>query len=236
MTGFSRRAWIVSLTVVGLLGLLLLMPLSVAASAMGIAARDVQGTVLSGALRDVSIGRVGIGDVNARLRILPLATGRVGFSLQRGDAPYAPGVSGLVGRSWSGFYADRLSATIDGGGIVRGLEGSEIRLEALSFAFANGKCIAASGVVRLSLEETALGTVLRGGMMGNAECRDGDLFLPLLSPSTMERALVRIKANGSYQATFLVNEPTPENALALGLAGFQPVAGGLRLVRSGKLG
>jgi general secretion pathway protein N len=235
MSSFSRSALILCMAIIAGFALLMLMPLGVAANALGITARHVQGTIMSGALRDASLGRVRIGDVNARLQILPLFTGRVDFSLSRGDAPHVPGVSGAVGSGWNGVFADRLTATIDGGGLVRGMDGSEILLESVSFAFANGKCSSASGVVRLSLDETALGSVLRGGMMGNATCRDGDLVLPLLSQSTMERAQVRIKANGSYQATFTVNEPSPENAAALSIAGFRPVAGGLRLVRSGKL-
>jgi general secretion pathway protein N len=235
MTSFSRSALISCLVIIGGFALLMLMPMSVAANALGISARHVQGTIMSGAMRDASLGRVSIGDVNARLLLLPLSTGRIGFSLLRGDAPNVPGVSGAIGSGWRGAFADKLTATIDGGNIVRGLDGSEIRMESVSFAFANGKCSSATGVVRLSLDETVLGSVLRGGMIGNATCRNGDLVLSLLSPSTMERALVRIKANGDYQATFTVNDPSPENAAALGFAGFQPVAGGLRLVRSGKL-
>jgi general secretion pathway protein N len=235
MTGFSRSTWIIFLSFMCVMALLMLMPLSTASNALGLTARHSQGTILSGALRDASLGRVKIGDVNARLRILSLFTGRLGFALQRGDSPMLPGVSGTVGSSLDGIYAEDLTATIDGGVIVRGMDGSEIRFNSVSFAFANGKCSAASGVVRLSLEQTALGAVLKGALIGNAECRNGDLFLPLLSQSTMERISIRIKGNGSFQATFTINEPSPENATALSLAGFQPVAGGMRLVRSGEL-
>jgi hypothetical protein len=115
------------------------------------------------------------------------------------------------------------------------MEGSEIRFESLSLAFSDRRCASASGVVRLSLDQTPLGQAMKGGLAGNAKCSNGDLFLPLLSASTMERAFIRIKADGSYQATFTVLEPSPEMATALNFAGFQSVAGGLRLVRSGKL-
>jgi general secretion pathway protein N len=235
MTGFSRTAWVAFLLIIGGVALVMLMPLGVAANALGISARHSQGTILSGALRDASLGRMKIGDVNARLQILPLFTGHIGFVLTRGDSAYVPGVSGAVGSGVGGIFADKLTATVNGGEAVRGLEGSEIRFESLSFAFSNRSCKSASGVVRLSLDETAFGSVLRGGMIGNAECRNGDLFLSLMSQSTMEKALVRIKANGDYQLTFTISDPTAENAAALALAGFEPVAGGLRLVRSGKL-
>lgn len=223
------------LVVFGLFALLLLMPLGFAAKAMGISARHSQGTIMSGALRDASVGSVRIGDVNARLSILPLFAGKIGFALQRGVAPYAPGISGSVGKGFGGIYADDLTATVDGKGLMKGLDGGQLHFETFSFAFSGGKCANASGVVRLSLDESALDAVVPGGMIGNAECRKGDLVLPLMSQSTMERALVRIKADGSYQLTLSILEPAPAMAAALGLSGFQPVAGGFRLVRSGRL-
>ena len=235
MNAKTRRAIIAAMLLLGLLAILLFMPLRIPASAAGIAARSSQGSIVSGSLRDVSIGRIRVGDVNARLRLLPILAGRLGFALQRGDAPFAPGVSGTVGRSFGGPFADQISLTLDGGSVLPGLEGSELRLEAVSFAFSGGKCQSASGTVRLRLQESALASVVRGGMIGNAQCSNGDLFLPLISDSTMERAAIRLKSDGRFQSTFLVSAPSAEIALALGSAGFQPVSGGFRLVRSGKL-
>ncbi len=223
------------LVLFGLLALLLLMPLGFAAKAVGVSARHSQGTIMSGALRDASLGSVRIGDVNAWLTILPLFTGNVGFALQRGAAPQTPGISGSVGKGFGGIYADDLTATIDAKGLIRGLDGGQLHFEKFSFAFSGGKCADASGVVRLSLDESALDAVVPGGMIGNAECRKGDLVLPLMSQSTMERAFVRLKADGSYHLTLSVLEPAPEIATGLNLSGFQPVAGGFRLVRSGSL-
>lgn len=235
MTIMPRRHVMGLFILFGLIAVLLLMPLRVAAGAMGLSARSSQGSVMSGSLRDASVGRVRIGDIYAQLRILSIFTGRFSFALKRGDAPHAPGVSGTLGRSLNGPFADRLSATLDGGGLIKSLDGSELRLESLSFAFAGGKCSSASGLVRLRLDDSALGAVIRGALKGNAECRNGDLFLPLISDSTMERALVRIKGDGRYQLRLLISEPSAEIGAALGLAGFQPVAGGFRIVRSGKL-
>jgi general secretion pathway protein N len=235
MTILSRTKWIAFGTVFAILSFLLLMPLGTAAAAFGVTARHSQGTIMSGALRDASVGGIRIGDVNAKLRWLPLLTGHIGFALQRGDAPDAPGVSGSIGTGLAGVFTDSLTASIDGGKLVGGMKGSEIRLESLSVTFSNDRCTSASGVVRLSLDNTPMGSAIKGGLMGNAQCSNGDLFLPLLSASTMERAFIRIKGNGRYQATFMVSEPSPETATALSFAGFQPVAGGLRLVRSGKL-
>ncbi len=235
MTVRKPLSLIGALVLFGLLALLLLMPLGFAAKAMGVSARHSQGTIMSGALGDASMGSVRIGDVNARLTILPLFTGKIGFTLQRGVAPHTPGISGRLGTGFGGIYADDLTATVDGKGLIKGLDGGQLHFETFSFAFSGGKCADASGVVRLSLDDSALDAVVPGGMIGNAECRNGDLVLPLMSQSTMERALIRIKADGSYELTLSISEPVPAMAAALGLSGFQPIAGGFRLVRSGHL-
>lgn len=235
MTRFLRAKWLAAYVGIALLSLILLMPLGTAAGALGLTARETQGTILSGALRDVEAGGLRIGDVNARLRLLPLFLGRFAFAVHRGDAAHAPGVSGTIGSGLGGSFAQDMTATLAGDGVIKGLEGSEIRLESLSFTFSGKRCTSASGVVRLSLDDTALGSVIRGGLMGNARCSNGDLLLPLMSASAMEKATIRVKGDGSYRASLIVTEPAPEIAVALGLAGFTPVAGGFRLERAGTL-
>ena len=217
------------------LALLLMMPLGFAAQKMGVVARNSQGTIMSGALRDASIGRIRIGDVNARLHLLSLLGGRIGFALERGNVPHSPGISGVVGQSINGLFADELTATFDGRALVKELDGAQLHFEKFSMAFADGRCSVASGVVRLSLSESALSSIIRGSMIGNAECRQKDIFFPLMSQSTMERAFVRIKPNGHYLVTLTISEPAADIANALTLAGFQPVAGGFRIVRRGRL-
>jgi general secretion pathway protein N len=233
----AKKHWPVLslLAIFVLLAVMLLMPLGFAAQSLGVAARNSQGTIMSGALRDVSIGRIRIGDVNARLDWMSLITGRFGFALERGNAAHSPGISGVIGRSSGGIFADQLTAAIDGKALVKELDGAQLYFEKFSVRFSNGQCSDASGAVRLSLNESALGAIIRGGMIGNAECRQKDLFLPLMSQSTMERAFVRIKPNGQYLLTLTISEPPADMANALTLAGFQPVAGGFRIVRSGRL-
>lgn len=233
----AKKLWPVLglLVIFALFAVLLLMPLGFAAQSLGVSARNSQGTIMSGALRDASMGRVHIGDVNARLHWMSLLKGRIGFALERGNAPQSPGISGVVGRSGGGLYADQLSASIDGKALVKELNGAQLYFEKFSVKFSNGQCSDASGVVRLSFDDSALGAIIRGGMIGKAECRQKDLFLPLMSQSTMERAFVRIKPNGHYLLTLTISEPPADMANALTLAGFQPVAGGFRIVRSGRL-
>ncbi len=230
----SRLQWGL-LVLVGILALILLTPMGVAASWLGVTARSSQGVIAIGALRDAAWGRAAIGDINVRILPSQLLMGRVAFDVSRGEAPGAPGVSGTVGRGLGGVFADSLSATIDGRAVADDLAGSDLRLEGLSLQFSNRRCLSASGMVRLDMRRTPLGGIIKGDMIGNASCSKGDMLLSLMSQSTMERMVVRLKGNRTYQATLTIIEPPMDLVVVLSQAGFQPVAGGYRLVRSGKL-
>jgi general secretion pathway protein N len=230
----SRLQWGL-LVLVGVLALILLTPMGVAASWLGVTARSSQGVIAIGALRDAGWGRAAIGDINVQLMPSQLLLGRVAFDLSRGEAPGAPGVSGSVGRSLGGVFTDSLSATIDGRAVADDLEGSDLRLEGVSVQFGKQRCLSASGVVRLDMGRTPLDSIIKGDMIGNVSCSTGDLLLSLMSQSTMEKLVLRLKGNRTYHATLMIMEPPPETVVALTQAGFQPVAGGYRLVRSGKL-
>ena len=230
----TRLQWVL-LALTGILALCALTPMGVAANWLGISARTSQGVVAIGSLRDAAWGRAAIGDINLRLQPTQLFLGRGAFGLSRGDAPGTPGVSGTVGRGFGGVFVEDMTATLDGRAVANDLEGSDLSLEGLSFQFSGERCASASGVVRIDMSRTPIANAIMGGLIGNAKCSNGDLLLPLLSQSTMEKLVLRLKGNGSYQATLTIIEPSPETANYLQLAGFQPVAGGYRLVRSGKL-
>lgn len=230
----TRLQWVL-LVLTGILALIALTPMGVAASWLGASARSSQGVVAIGSLRDAALGRAAIGDINLRLQPTQLFLGRVAFGLSRGEATGIPGVSGTVGKGFGGVFVEDMTATLDGRAVSDDLEGSDLRLEGLSFQFNGARCTSASGVVRVDMSRTPLANAIKGGLIGNANCSNGDLLLPLLSQSTMEKLVLRLKGDRSYQATLTIMEPSPETATYLQLAGFQPVAGGYRLVRSGKL-
>ena len=81
-----------------LVAALILMPMRIVFGGNGMSARKVEGLIWNGAARDLRVGQLSIGDVNVRLHALPLLLARAKFSLSRGDAPFAPGVSGSITR------------------------------------------------------------------------------------------------------------------------------------------
>lgn len=230
----SRLQWAL-LMLAGIFALTVLTPIGVAANWLGVSARSSQGVVAIGTLRDATWGRTAFGDINLQLQPTQLFLGRLAFGLSRGEVTGNPGVSGSAGQGLGGVYVEGLTATLDGRAVSDDLEGSDLRLEGLSFQFSGGRCTSASGVVRLDLSRTPFADAIKGGLIGNANCSKGDLLLPLLSQSTMEKLVLRLKGDRSYQATLTIMEPAPETANYLQLAGFRPIAGGYRLVRSGKL-
>ena len=71
----------------------------------GVAAREVQGSVWYGALKEAQLGTAGLGDLQAGLRALPLALGRARVSLSRQEGTPAGEFRGAatVTRNTFGF-------------------------------------------------------------------------------------------------------------------------------------
>ncbi len=223
------------LAIVAVIAAILLMPLALAAHMAGLSARKADGWLVSGSMRDVSIGPFFVGDVNMALAPTALVRGQLAYRLERGASAQDSGVSGTVGRGFGSYVAKAVRAPITPGPGLRSLGISQIILDGASVHFAGGKCQQASGALRLMLADSAVIGTLKNGLSGQAQCRNGDLLLPLSSQSGMERLLVRIKGNGQITATLLIMQPGPDIAPLLESAGFQPVPGGYRLVRSARL-
>lgn len=214
---------------------LILMPMRTVFGGNGLSARKVEGLVWDGAVRDLRIGQLAIGDVNVRLHVLPLLLARGQFSLSRGDAPFAPGVAGSVTRSVGSVSIDGLKATLPVTALLAPLPAGNIELHDFSARFRSGRCVTAGGNVRLTMTGSIAGLDLANGLLGKPRCDKGQLFIPLASQSAMERSDIRIGGDGRYEATIFLQGERAELAGPLALAGFRPVLGGYRMVRKGRL-
>ena len=96
--------------------LLAMLPLGLVSSWFpGLAAREADGSLWLGVLKEAQFGGVPLGDVNARLNVLPLLIGRARLSLSRdGDAD---AFSGAVGVSRHGFAVDDLTGRLRTGAL-----------------------------------------------------------------------------------------------------------------------
>jgi general secretion pathway protein N len=199
-----------------------------------VTARKVDGIIWDGSIRDLRLGKLPVGDVNARLLFVPLFMGRAEILLSRGNAQFVPGISGSVSRGLNGVSVNNLSATLPVGALFAPFPAENIQFEGFSARFAAGRCVEASGQVRLILSDTMPGLNLQNGMLGQPRCDGAQLLLPLVSQSAMERADIRLSADGSYTVTIMLNADRSDQAAALNLAGFRSVAGGYRLVQKGR--
>ena len=230
------RKHLVAITVaLGLLALIIVMPLRTIVGGDGIVARKVEGIIWDGSIRDLRVGRLVLGDVNARLHFLPLLLARAQVSLSRGDAPFAPGLTGSVTRRIGGFSVNNLKVTLPVASLFAPLPVDSIELQDFSARFIAGRCADTSGNVRLSVASGISGLDLFNGLLGKPRCDRGQLLIPLLSQSAMEHVDLRISADGVYTASIYLEGDRAEQAAAIALAGFRPVAGGFRMVRKGRL-
>ncbi|MFN3618812.1 type II secretion system protein N [Sphingorhabdus sp.] len=229
----KRRVVITSVVMLAIAAVIF-MPLRAIMGAEGVAVRKAEGIIWDGAIRDLTIGKLPVGDVNARLLFWPLFLGRAEIMISRGDAAFAPGISGSVSRGIGGVSINNLSATLPVGSLFAPFPAETIQFEGFHARFAAGKCIDSGGQVRLTLSDSVPGLGLQNGMLGQPRCDGARLLLPLISQSAMERADIRLSADGSYTVTVTLDAGRGDQAAMLNLAGFRPVAGGYRFVQKGK--
>ena len=207
-----------------LAALVLTFPLRLAAGwfgldAFGVSAREVRGSVWSGRLGEARLASLPIGDVGARLNLLPLLAGRARIDLSRdGESPDR--LEGAISVSRNGGGIDDATARVALGPLLAPLPLLAMDLSDVSVHFKDGLCEKAEGRVRAEIDGAAMGLSLPGGLSGNARCDGGALLLPLVSQSGMEAVSLRLISGSRYQAEVSVRpgEAGPERLLASGFS------------------
>jgi general secretion pathway protein N len=177
-----------------ILALVLTLPLRVAIGwtgleERGLSAGEVTGSVWSGSLLGARFGEVALGDVDARLRALPLLVGRARLDVGRKGGGVAGGLM-----AWrDGAGVEDVSGTLTGPALA-GLAAPALTLDDFSGAFRGGLCDRAEGRVTAQL--------LSLGFTGEARCEGAALRLPLTNGRS--RIDLRISADGRYRADVAV--------------------------------
>ncbi|MEZ5710358.1 MAG: type II secretion system protein N [Blastomonas sp.] len=188
----------------------------------GVSARTISGTIWSGSISDLRIGRLELGDFDTSLSPVALLGGHGRASFTRPEtAMDMPPLAFVLDRSRSGFALANANGDIATGALFAPLPIRSITLAEANAEFENGSCIAASGDVRMAIEQDLLGLTLRNGMSGGMRC-DGDaLLIPLKGQSGLESLDVRITGDGGYTADFGLASVGEPMASALAAAGFR---------------
>lgn len=229
----SRRMRIV-LILLFAFGFLLFMPMRIAIGLagldrLGVAAREVRGTLWSGRIDQLMLGATSLGSVRAALSPVSLLVGRARFDVWRRNGA-ADDLSGALTVGFGRIGMDDVSGAIPLGRTFAPLPVASFVLEDVTGYFSGDRCGHAEGRVRAQMAGQFPGLNLAQGLSGVATC-DGDaLLLPLVSQSGLEKVNLRIWRSGRYVADMRVETADPSLADALGRAGFADV-GGARLLK-----
>ena len=206
-----------------LFALVALLPLGLALRWLGLdergfAAREAQGSVWLGITREARFGSLPLGDLEARLRFLPLVIGRARVDLD--NTGEGQGFEGAVTVSRHAFGVDDVRATLSPGPALPLVPGASFDLSDVSAHFADGVCAGAEGLVKASLSGDAAGIPLPRALSGNARCDGGALLLPLVGQSGMERLDLRLFEDGRYRVELLLRPADEAARQRLAAAGF----------------
>ena len=198
----------------------------------GLAAREAEGSIWLGALREAQLGPAPIGDVSARLNSLPLFLGRARVSLARMDQTQRFEGAATVSRHAFGF--DNATGQLRLGALLAPLPITAVDLQDVSIGFAGGLCSRAEGRVRAVASGDVGGMSLSSGLAGNASCAGDAALLPLVGQSGLEQLNIRLYADGRYRAELMIRSQDAALGQRLATAGFAAGNGGFVRVVEGR--
>ena len=210
--------------------LVALLPLRVAASwftldGRGLSAREASGSLWSGALKEARFGAVPLGDLSARLNLLPLFLGRARLTLSRAEEAGGR-FEGAVLVTRHGFGLEEMTGTVQLGALFAPAPLASLDLQEVTAEFAGGRCEHAEGQVRAGLSGDTSGLLLSSALSGAARCDQGALLLPLASQSGLEQLNLRVEGDGRWRIELALRPTDPAAQARLAAAGFTPGPGG----------
>lgn len=220
-----KRALLIALALIAALLVFLPMRIVFDASGLGgrgISARSVEGSVWSGTIRDLRLGRLAIGDMDASLSPIALLSGETLLEMTRAhDAADLTPLSFDLAKSGNALALRNATGEVGAADLLAPLPVRSLALDGVNIAFDGSKCAAASGAVRVNIEQSLFGITLQRGLSGTVRCDGGDLLLPLKGQSGLEQMDIRITGAGRYSADFRLGGLGAGMGAALGALGFR---------------
>lgn len=227
-----------ALVVVALLALLpMRLVLGLAAPGeQGFSARSVRGSVWAGVLLDAQFGGADLGDLDARLRPLPLLIGEAQVALASRDDDATHAVHGTLRLTRHVVGVEGMTAALAPGAMLAPLPVSAILLDAATIRFRDGVCDRAEGRVRATLAGDVEGVALPALLAGDLRCDGPALVVPMTSQGGGEGVTLRVTGDGRYVADVLLRPADQAATARLAAAGFVAGGGGWRLSVTGRFG
>lgn len=225
MSRNAKRTGLIALVLVA--ALLVLLPLRIVfdmsgMGSRGVSARSVEGSVWSGTIRDLRLGRLSLGDMDAGLSAGGLLRGETVLAMTRADdVPGQPPLAFDLARSGDSIAMRNASGDIATADLFAPLPLRSVTLDGANIAFAGRRCSAASGAVRVNIEQSLFGITLQRGLSGTLRCDGDDLLIPLRGQSGLEQMDIRITGAGRYTADFKLGGLAGGAGTALSVLGFR---------------
>lgn len=225
MNRSMRRAGLIVLVLI--MALVVLLPLRIVfdmsgLGSRGVSARSVEGSVWSGTIRDLRLGRLSLGDMDAGLSAGGLLLGETVLAMTRSaDLPGQPPLAFDLARSGESISMRGASGDIATADLFAPLPLRSVTLDGANIAFVGRRCSAASGAVRVNIEQSLFGITLQRGLSGTLRCDGDDLLIPLRGQSGLEQMDIRITGAGRYTADFKLGGLAGDAGAALSALGFR---------------
>lgn len=225
MNRTMRRAGLIVLVLI--MALVVLLPLRIVfdmsgLGSRGVSARSVEGSVWSGTIRDLRLGRLSLGDLDAGLSAGGLLRGETVLAMTRAaDIPGQPPLAFDLARSGDSIAMRGASGDIATADLFAPLPLRSVTLDGANISFVGRRCSAASGAVRVNIEQSLFGITLQRGLSGTLRCDGDDLLIPLRGQSGLEQMDIRITGAGRYTADFTLGGLAGGAGDALSALGFR---------------
>ena len=202
----------------------------------GITAREVAGSIWSGAIGDLRVGALPLGDVAAHLRPLPLLIGRREVHVERLAALAATPEFSANAAGGEGWLSLReVQGQVPIGDAFGAIPASALGFRDFHVEMSGGRCVGAGGQVSLILSpfsELMPGAV---ALSGTARCSKNALYVPMTGPTGLERLFLRLEPDGHWRADLVLAGLPAEVAAPLLESGFAARPGGIGISANGRL-
>lgn len=239
MSRSVKRTLLIGLTLAVLLALFLPLRIVFDASGLasrGVSARSIEGSVWSGTIRDLRLGRLSLGDMDARLSPLALLNGEIVLGMTRaGDSADPTPLAFDLGSSGTMLTLRNATGEVPASDLLAPLPVRSVALDGVTIGFDGKACSQSSGAVRVNIEQSLFGITLQRGLSGTLRCDGTELLLPLKGQSGLEQMDIRITGDGRYAADFRLDGLSSGMGAALGALGFRPQGDGMAITINGRL-
>ena len=202
----------------------------------GITAREVAGTIWSGAIGDLRVGALPLGDVSAHLRPLPLLVGRREVHVERLAAPGAPpgfSANAAGGEGWLSLR--EVQGQVPIGDAFGSIPATALGFRDFHVEMSGGRCVGAGGQVSLILAPFGELMPAPVALSGTARCNKNALYVPMTGPTGLERLFLRLEPDGRWRADLVLTGLPAEVAAPLLESGFAARPGGIGISANGRL-